>query len=256
LDKRNESRKSWRWKNHINKPRFNQRRLCERLLERQRLNQDRLETAGTLMKDTVKQISGILKDEPIIIMFSTGKDSIVMADLLMKGYAGKKEFVFLYFVEGLEIKQRIIEHYEKRWNIKIHQQPDFTNLSLKTGKKYKMSDIERGLRAKFNISYIAQGVRRDESMARRGMLAHLPYGIDEKYKKLYPIADFSAKDVMSYIKLNKLPIPVEYSHGWKHDFSTPNVDGLIYLKNNFPNDYKKVIAEFPHLQAMVFGKEN
>jgi len=208
------------------------------------------------MLDTVKQISGILKNEPIIVMFSTGKDSIVMADLLIKGYSGKKEFVFLYFVHGLEIKQRIIEYYEKHWNIKIRQQPHFLSLSLKTGKKYKIADIEHGLRAKFDISYIAQGVRRDESMARRGMLAHLPYGIDEKYKKLYPIADFSAKDVMAYIKLNKLPLPVEYSHGWKHDFSVPDVDGLVYLKNNFPNDYKNVIAEFPQLEARVWERTN
>jgi 3'-phosphoadenosine 5'-phosphosulfate sulfotransferase (PAPS reductase)/FAD synthetase len=208
------------------------------------------------MIDTVKQINDTLKGEPLIVMFSTGKDSIVMADLLIKGYSGKKEFVFLYFVEGLEIKQRLIDYYEKRWNIKIHQQPDSQVLSMKTGKKYKPADIEKGLRAKFNISYIAQGVRRDESMARRGMLAHLPYGIDERNKKLYPIADFSTKDVMSYIKLNKLMLPVEYSHGWIHDFYVPDVNGLIYLKNNYPKDYQKVTAEFPQLKAMVFGKEN
>jgi 3'-phosphoadenosine 5'-phosphosulfate sulfotransferase (PAPS reductase)/FAD synthetase len=208
------------------------------------------------MIDTVQQINETLKDEPIIVMFSTGKDSIVMCDLLVKGYSGKMEFVFLYFVPGLEIKQRIIEHYEKRWNVKIHQQPHFTPLSLKTGKKYKMGDIEHGLRTKFDISYIAQGIRRDESLARRGMLKHLPYGIDEKYKKLYPIADFSAKDVMSYVKLNRLPLPVEYSHGWKHDFSVPDVYGLVYLKNNFPNDYKKVITEFPDLEALVWERTN
>jgi 3'-phosphoadenosine 5'-phosphosulfate sulfotransferase (PAPS reductase)/FAD synthetase len=188
-------------------------------------------------------------------MFSTGKDSIVMADLL-QSYSGRKEFVFLYFVKGLEIKQRLIDYYEKKWNVQIHQQPHYGHLSLKTGKKYKLADIEHGLRAKFNISWIAQGIRRDESLARRGMLAHLPYGIDERTKKLYPIADYSAKQVMSYIKLHKLPLPVEYQHGWKHDFSVPDVDGLIYLKNNFLGDYQKVITEFPHLEAMVFGRLN
>ena len=208
------------------------------------------------MIDTVKQINELLKGEPVIVMFSTGKDSIVMADLLVKGYSGKKEFVFLYFVPGLEIKQRIIDYYEKRWKVKIHQQPHIRALSLKTGKKYKMADIERGLRSKFNISYIAQGVRRDDSMARRGMLANLPYGIDERNKKLYPIADFSTKDVMSYIKLNKLPLPIEYSHGLKHDFSVPDINLMIYLKNNFPNDYKKVIKEYPKLEAMVWERIN
>ena len=204
--------------------------------------------------DTVQQISEILNGEPLIVMFSTGKDSIVMADLLIKGYRGHKEFVFLYFVPGLDIKQRIIGHYENRWNITVHQQPHYGALSLKTGKKYRMADIEHGLRAAFNISYIAQGVRRDESMARRGMLAHLPYGIDERNKKLYPIAGFSAKDIMAYIKLRKLPLPVEYSHGWKHDLSVPDVDGLVYLKNNFPKDYAKVIAEFPRLEALVWER--
>jgi sulfate adenylyltransferase subunit 2 len=208
------------------------------------------------MLDTVKQISDTLKNEPIIIMFSTGKDSIVMADLLMKGYSGKKEFVFLYFVPGLEIKQRLIEHYEKRWKIKIHQQPHFVSLSMKTGKKYRMGDIERGLRTKYNISYIAQGVRKCEGMARRGMLAHLPHGIDEKYKKLYPIADFADKHIYSYIKLNKLVLPIEYNQDHVHDFSVPDVDGLVYLKNNFPNDYKKVIAEFPQLEARIWERTN
>ena len=208
------------------------------------------------MIENVKQISRILKDEPLIVMFSTGKDSIVMSDLLIKHYTGKMEFVFLYFVQGLEIKQRFIDYYANRWKIKVHQMPDSVNLTMKAGKKYKNSDIERGLRAKFDISYIAQGIRRNESVARRGQLAHLPYGIDEKYKKVFPIADFSTKDVMAYIKLNKLPLPVEYSHGWIHDFYTPDINGLVYLKNNFPNDYRKVIAEFPQLEARVWGKQN
>jgi 3'-phosphoadenosine 5'-phosphosulfate sulfotransferase (PAPS reductase)/FAD synthetase len=206
--------------------------------------------------DSVKKINSVLKDEPIIIMFSTGKDSIVMTDLLVQGFSGRKELVFLYFVEGLDIKQRLIDYYEKTWSVQIHQYPHYGNLSLKTGRKYKMVDIERGLRAKFNISWIAQGIRRDESLARRGMLAHLPYGIDERSKKLYPIADYSAKAVMAYIKLHKLPLPVEYQHGWKHDLSVPDVDGLIYLKNNFPEDYRKVIAEFPRMETMVWARIN
>jgi sulfate adenylyltransferase subunit 2 len=208
------------------------------------------------MLDTVFQMEQALQGAPVIVFFSTGKDSIVMSDLLVKGYSGPKKFVYLYFVKGLEIKQRIIDYYEKRWQVHIHQQPHYRYLSLKTGKKYKQADIEHGLRARYNISWIAQGVRRDESLARRGMLAHLPYGIDERNKKLYPIADLSAKQVMAYIKLNKLLLPPEYQHGLKHDFSVPDVDLLVYLKNNYPNDYKKVIAEFPHLGAMVWARMN
>jgi len=206
------------------------------------------------MIDTAKKIAEILKDEPLIVMFSTGKDSIVMSDLLVKHYKGRMEFVFLYFVQGLDFKQRIIDYYESRWNVKIHQQPSLQTLALKTGKKHKLSDIERGLRAKYDISYIAQGIRRNESVARRGQLAHLPYGIDEKYKKLYPIADLSAKDVMSYVKLNRMYLPVEYDHGFSRDLSVPTAETLVYLKHNFPNDYRKIIAEFPHLEAIAWAQ--
>jgi phosphoadenosine phosphosulfate reductase len=200
------------------------------------------------------QIAACLQGEPLIIMFSTGKDSIVMCDMLMRRYSGRKELVFLYFVPDLGIKRRLIDYYEKRWQVSVHQQPHYGALSLKTGKKYKMADIERGLRANFNISWIAQGIRRDESMARRGMLARLPYGIDERNKKVYPIADWSARMVTAYIKQHRLPVPIEYSHGWKHDFSVPDIDGLVYLKHNFPKDYDKVIAEFPRLEAAVWER--
>jgi tRNA(Ile)-lysidine synthase TilS/MesJ len=69
--------------------------------------------------DPVRRITGLLHGEPVILFFSTGKDSIAMADLMVKGYAGAITPVFMYFVPGLSIKQRIIDYYEKRWNLPI-----------------------------------------------------------------------------------------------------------------------------------------
>lgn len=205
----------------------------------------------------IQKIAQALKDEPVLIFFSTGKDSIVSTDLFFKHHKGKKELVFLYFVDGLEIKEKMLRYYEKKWGCKIHRRPSFEHLNLlQDKKKYRMADIEASIREEFNISWIVQGVRKDESLARRGMLAHLPYGIDEKYRKLYPISDWSAKKVLSYCKLNKLPLPVEYQHGMKHDFYIPDAKLLLYLKNNFADDYKKVIQTFPQLEALVWAQIN
>jgi sulfate adenylyltransferase subunit 2 len=163
----------------------------------------------------------------------------------------------MYFAPGLSIKQRIIGYYEKRWNLPVKQIPHFTSLSLKTGKKIKLADVERSLRAELNITWIAQGYKKTDSLARRGMLARLTDGvIDERGRKMYPLADWNDKQVMAYIKLNRLPLPVEYSHGLKRDFSVPDTRLLLYLKNNFPGDYAKVIAEFPQLEAMIWAEEN
>lgn len=209
-----------------------------------------------MLEQSINHIAQALKNEPVAIFFSTGKDSIAMADLFFKYYPGEKSLFFMYFVDGLEIKESILRHYEKRWNIKINRIPCEENLAMKTGKKVKLHDIEHGVRFKYDITWIAQGVRKDESLARRGMLANLPYGIDERNHKLYPIAEWSSKQVMSYCKFNKLPLPIEYQHGLNHDWYIPDAKLLLYLKNNFYNDYMKVIQEFPHLEAAIWREEH
>jgi len=203
-----------------------------------------------------QRIAGLLQKEPAILLFSTGKDSIAAGNLLFAAGITGIVPVFLYFVKGLAIKKGIIAYYEKRWNVKIEQRPHPRNLNLKADKKYRMADIERSLRAEFNISWIIDGAKKTDSMARRGMMAHLQDGIDERNRKIYPLADWSDSKVMAYIKLNRLMLPVEYQHGFQRDFNVPTIDKLVYLKNNFPNDYQKIIAEFPQLESMVWAEEN
>lgn len=192
-----------------------------------------------------------LSKEPLIIQFSGGKDSIVMLDLLMRHHTGKKVVVFMYFVPELDVKNRVIRYYEKKYGIKIDQVPSHRTLTLKTGKKWKMADVENMLREKYDITYIAQGSRKQDSMARRGMLQKLNNGVDYRNYKFYPVAEMSTREIMAYIKLNKLVLPVEYNHGMDRDFWVPDVPKMLWLKNNFPEDYKKVITEFPQLEAMV-----
>jgi 3'-phosphoadenosine 5'-phosphosulfate sulfotransferase (PAPS reductase)/FAD synthetase len=110
-----------------------------------------------------------------------------------------------------------------------------------------LSQIESDIRSKYNISYLATGDRKSESLSKRGMLAHVKLGIDEKHKKLYPVINFLQKDIYSYIKLYKLPLPVEYNTGKKRNFYIPAAADLLILKNNYPQDYKMIIDEFPKL---------
>jgi sulfate adenylyltransferase subunit 2 len=202
------------------------------------------------------RIAGLLKTEPAILLFSTGKDSVAAGNILFT--AGIKGItpVFLYFVKGLSIKQRVIAYYEKLWNVKIEQRPHPRALNLKSGKKYRMADTERSLRAEFNISWIIDGAKKTDSMARRGLMAHLSDGIDERNRKIYPLADWNDRKVMAYVKANRLLLPVEYQHGFTRDFNVPTVEKLVYLKNNFPSDWRKITAEFPSLEAMVWAQEH
>lgn len=190
-------------------------------------------------------------------MFSTGKDSIAMTDLFFKYFKGQVKLLFMYFVDGLEIKEKVLRYYEKKYNTIIDRIPGFTHLNmLQKDKKYKLADIYKSVRKKYNISWIAEGIRKNESLARRGMLKHTPFGIDERNKKLYPIADWTSKNVLSYCKMNNLLLPVEYNHGLKGDFYIPDGNLLLYLKNNFRNDYNKIIKQFPSVESVVWSVDN
>jgi len=203
----------------------------------------------------IHEISRLLGNTPAVVMFSTGKDSIVTLDLMMKHYKGPLRFVYLYFVNGLPMKESILRHYEKRYGIQIDRLPDRSHIFLKTGRKYQMMHMEQDIRRRYDISWLASGIRRDETLGRRGMLAKVEHGIDEKYRKLYPVASFSRKAIFSYIKLHKLPLPVEYNTGKDRDFWVPSASDLVILKRNFPDDYKMIIAEFPRLEAVTWAEE-
>lgn len=205
---------------------------------------------------TIHEISRLLGETPVVVMFSTGKDSIVTLDLMMKHYKGEMKFVYLYFVKGLPMKESILQHYEKRYGITIDRLPSAHHIAMKTGKKIRLSQIESGIRFKYNISYLATGDRRSESLSKRGMLANARSGIDEKYKKIYPVINFLEKDIYAYIKLHRLPLPVEYNTGKKRDFYIPAASDLLVLKYNYPEDYRMIITEFPKLDAVTWRLEN
>ncbi len=196
----------------------------------------------------IQKISQIT--EPCLVGFSTGRDSIVMLDLMMKNYKGKMTFVYYYFVPNLEYKEKLLKYYEQKYDIKIERRPSQITLSYMLGRVIKQSEVFNNSRHEFGISYFALGERRCESLKRRGKLAHI-YDVDERNKYFYPLIDFSNKQVESYVKLHNLPIGEEYKVGYKHDLSICDPKGLLYIKHQYPDDYNKIIRTFPNLEAGV-----
>lgn len=188
--------------------------------------------------------------DPVIVCFSTGRDSIVMLDLMIKYYKGPMKFVYYYFVPDLEYKEKLLRYYEKKYGIKIIRKPSWGTLSYTLGKKVEQGDVMRITRRELGITYIALGMRRCESLTRRGILAGIK-DIDEKFKYFYPIIEFTQKQVESYICMHDLVVGEEYKAGYKHDLSTPDNYALLYIKNQYPYDYQKIIKAFPKLEAGI-----
>lgn len=200
------------------------------------------------MKDLYKSIKTIAEHiGSAIVFFSCGKDSIVMLDLFQKYFKGETKIVFLYIHKGLKIREDILRYYENRYNIKIDQYPQFDTGAI-FGKKLKQKDIEEYCRQKYNIDYLAYGYRRDESVNRSGILNVTNIGIDERNKKLYPLFHWTKRDVLNYVKQEKLPLPVDYDYGFR-DVNIFKGEYLLWLYNNYRDDYEVIKQQYPKIEG-------
>jgi len=187
------------------------------------------------------------------VMFSCGRDSIVMIDLF-HAFAPDSigKVFFMYYCPGLAFEEKILTYYEKRYGHEIERiaHPDcayLVNNRVKT-RKLRISDVEKMLRSDFESDWIAWGYRKAESLERRGQLALAPQGIDWKYRKLFPIAEWSRRHVEAWVRDRRLLIPPEYRHGFR-DINTFKGESLLYIFRNYPDDYARIVAMYPDVEG-------
>jgi len=157
----------------------------------------------------------------------------------------------MYKVQGISYREKILKYYETRYKVKIVQIPDYDLMNYqiiqsnsKKG-KIKIGDIENYLRRKLNISYIVYGQKNTDGFMTK---LKIHTGIDQKFKRFYPVAIWTDNEIFEYIKKNKLPLSPEYQVGFKN-IDTFKGEPLLYIYNNYPDDYQKIKKQFPHIEA-------
>lgn len=209
------------------------------------------------------------KTDTVILFHSgTGKDSIMLADLCANNF--KKVYcVFMYLVKDLEYENRYINWTKKKYpNIEFIQTPHYAIYSFikygylgikkdTTQSKTTISKIDEKIRKKLCIEWSVYGFKKIDGITRRFMLNSTENGIMYKTQKAYPLMDLKNIDVLNYIKENNLITPFNYgtlkpSSGC--DISTPEF--LYYLEQKYPNDLKKIIAQFPYTEIKLFNYKN
>mgnify|MGYP000879208665 CR=1 FL=1 len=106
------------------------------------------------------------------------------------------------------------------------------------------------MREKTGIYWIAAGERISDSLVRRAMIKHGGGSIDKTRGRFYPVAEWNKKDVMNYIRFRKLFVGRESK---VLGFSFRSLEGLELqkIKEHFPDDYKKINACFPYVEASI-----
>lgn len=193
------------------------------------------------------------------VMFSGGRDSIVMLDLFMtRARKTVSRIFFLRVCPNLEFQEKVTRYYEARYKITIdrliHPKAWAYFGPAYQGRKQRWSDAEKRIRADFEVGWLSYGYRKDESLQKRGQIATTDAGIDRKYRKVFPLADWSRKHCQAYIEKKKLPLPTEYRNGWS-DISVFKGETLLYIARSYPNDYRTLIATYPDLEGEFIRAE-
>lgn len=173
--------------------------------------------------------------------------------------------VYMYVVKDLLHINRYLNYASNKYpNAIFVQTPHFAVYSdIKFGnmghvrnrkqKLYNMAQITDMVRDRYNIDWAFFGFKQSDSMNRRLMLrTYEDCAINKKQKKCYPLSSYRNTDVAHYIESHNLIKPEGYGKGQSSGTSISDLNYLLWLRNNFPDDLKKVIIEYPMVERLLF----
>lgn len=203
------------------------------------------------------------KSNGVLLFNSLGKDSLVTLDLIYPKFE-RIVCVFMYFVPGLEHIERYINWCKIKYpRIEFVQVPHW-NLTriLKCGiycvpnpeiRILSLRDINESLQLRYGINDSFYGMKKADSLNRRLMLDTYENYIHNG--NCYPLADWTQKEILSYMKLRKLPHPVRYSKKASGGVGF-DLNCYLWMRKYFPRDLEKVLKVFPMSEKILFDYDN
>jgi 3'-phosphoadenosine 5'-phosphosulfate sulfotransferase (PAPS reductase)/FAD synthetase len=221
------------------------------------------------MRKAIEIIDEVAKESDSVILFHSlsGKDSIALLDLLYPRFR-RVVCVYMYVVKNLRHINRYLAYAQLRYpNVEFVQVPHYGLFSdIKTGylghfqnpkqKKYSLSDLTEMVRSKTGIEWVCYGFKKSDSLNRRLMLStYRMEAINDKTKKFYPLSCYLNKDITQYITERGLKRPEAYGKGQSSGCDIGDIEYLLFLKSNFPDDLRRVIKEYPLAEGLIFNHE-
>lgn len=201
------------------------------------------------------------KQSSCIVMCSLGKDSLVTLDLVYPRFE-RVVCVFMYFVKDLDHINGWIRWVKKKYpKVEFMQVPHWNLTYILRGglycvsnpkvKLWNLSKTIEALRLKTNCYYVFLGMKKADGMNRNLMLKGYESNGYENKGLVYPLASWTQKDVLAYMKQKRLPQPVRYSSkaGGGVGFSK---ETFTWLEKHYPQDLEKIYKVFPMSERILF----
>ena len=213
--------------------------------------------------DIIKTIAG-KTDRVILFHSASGKDSIALLDLISP-YFKEVICVYMYVIKDLSHINRYINYACKKYpNVKYIQIPHFALYSYRrigymgcemngNQKLYNMAQLTDIIRERYDVQWAFFGFKQSDSMNRRLMLrTYKMNAINEAQSKCYPLSEYKNGDVMAYIEKKGLIRPEKYGKSQSSGTDITDINYLLFLRNEYPDDLERVISDFPLVKRKLF----
>jgi len=217
------------------------------------------------MGSVLSTIAEVRKQTASAVVFvSFGKDSLCLLDLLYPHFE-RLVCAFMFFVPGLEHINRYLRYCKARYPKAEWVQVPHWNLSYirRTGmycepepdvKLKKLADVIEEVREATGIQWVFLGMKKADGLNRRLMMMQYESSHYTNNEIAYPLAEWTNKEVMAYMRTAKLPAPVIYGKGASNGIGF-NLDCFLWLRENCPQDLEKIYKAFPLSKRILFEFE-
>lgn len=206
-----------------------------------------------------------VKSGEALLFLSLGKDSLVLLDLIYPKF-DRIVCIFMYFVKGLEHIERWIGWVKAKYpKIEFVQVPHWNLTYILRGGLYcvpnpkvkllKLADVVKSMQFKYGIRYVFLGMKKADGMNRRLMLKSYEGNSYESNGLVYPLADWTQRDILAYMKQHRLPEPVRYSLKASSGVGF-NLDCMLWLEKNHPQDLQRIYRVFPMAERILWEHNN
>lgn len=206
-------------------------------------------------------------DTAILYYSAGGKDGIALLDMLA-GMFDKVICYYMYLIPGLDHVQPYIKWAQTRYrNVEVRQIEHFQiDYFRKFGffcdpddsvKCRKIGDVEEAVRQECGLHYAFSGMKGvDGYMKRMRLKMYGKKGYVTDKGMVYPLANWTNKEVLRYIEMRKLIRPFVYEEGVPSQGFVIDLNTLLMMKRRYPRDYARTLAAFPYAEKLIFDYEN
>ena len=181
-----------------------------------------------------------VKSSEVLLFLSLGKDSLVLLDLIYPKFE-RIVCVFMYFVKNLEHINRWINWTKAKYpKIEFVQVPHWNLTYILRGGMYCVPN------PKVKLLKLADVVKAMQLTQVNGY---------ENNGMVYPLADWTQKDILAYMRQHNLPEPVRYSLKASSGVGF-NLDCMLWMEKNYPQDLLRIYRCFPMAERVLWEHHN